>query len=196
MCRWTSLMLSLIALVFLGHCATQSGADGSLHEAAVLGKLEKLQELVGKIPSGDVPAALTECYKAPDASICIDASGAALSSACSLVNQNKQDCISVLQAAALGRQAAIVDYLVNELKAEVDWKNKAQRTALHYAFDSFTVYTRPCTSDFRNTVLALLKAGKSIFPMCEQFRTWGWPINHASSLRLFSNCTILHFHKL
>ena len=48
-------------------------------------------------------------------------------------------CVNVLHAAALGRQAAVVSYLVNDLN--VDPNSMADnRTALHWVYDSEHVY--------------------------------------------------------
>jgi hypothetical protein len=138
-------------------------APGALHEAALNGNLTTLKELVSKIPPSDVQSALTQCYQKPSGnSACFNNSGEPKNDVCSYFKVFVDECVSVLDAAAFGRQPAVVQYLLTDLKAQPNWKHGANRTALHYAFASFTVYWHPCADDFRKTVLALLEGGDSL----------------------------------
>lgn len=125
---------------------------GLLHEAAVNGDLETLESLLNNATGQQRPSykGLTTCYSTPTVSNCT-------SWRCQQLNSS--DCISVLQAAAIGWQPAVVDYLITGAGADPNWLNKAGQTALHYAFNSFDVYWHPCEDSFRQTVLILLSNG-------------------------------------
>jgi hypothetical protein len=157
----------VVLVVVTQSAAPAAGAAGALHEAAVNGNLTTLKDLVSKIAPSDLQSALTQCYQKPSgSSACFDSSGTAQGFACSQLDRNVDECISVLDAAAIGRQPAVVQYLLTDLKAQPNLQNSAKQTALHYAFDSFSVYWHPCDDDFRKTVLALLAGGASLVTFC------------------------------
>jgi hypothetical protein len=161
---WWRLALLVVVIQL---AASAAGAPGALHEAAVNGNLTTLKDLVSKIAPSDLQSALTQCYQKPSGnSACFDSSGTAQGYACSQLDSIVDDCISVLDAAAIGRQPAVVQYLLTDLKAQPNLTNGAKKTALLYAFDSFSVYWHPCDDDFRKTVLALLAGGASLVTFC------------------------------
>lgn len=158
-------VLFACAAFLLFPCAfsiVEAAQPGLLHEAAVNGDIKRLQSMVATLrraqPQGQL-AELTTCYAKPSNSSCFDSDGVAQGYGCSQLQSSESDCISVLDAAALGRQPAVINYLITEEKTDPNALNKAGRTALHYAFDSFSVYWHPCSEDFRQTVQALLSHG-------------------------------------
>eukprot|EP00884_Botryococcus_braunii_P005613 jgi/Botrbrau1/15052/Bobra.0297s0009.1 len=157
-------LITCIASLLLSCAFSFTGAaqPGLLHEAAINGDLKNVQAMIASLrraqPQGQL-SELTTCYAKPSNSSCFDREGVAQGYACSQLESSESDCVSVLDAAALGRQPTVINYLINEEKADPNAVNKAGRTALHYAFDSFSVYWHPCSEDFRQTVEALLSHG-------------------------------------
>lgn len=109
-----------------------------LHIAAAAG-LIPLQNLVSNYSEADVASKLTECDDG--------------------THSPKEFCDSVLHVAAYKRQAAVVRYLVSDLKADINMKNADKKTPLHRAFESFTVFWHPCEEDFVSTVKTILSLG-------------------------------------
>jgi hypothetical protein len=144
-----------------------AGSPGALHEAAISGNVTALKDLVSKIAPSDLQSVLTQCYQKPSgSSACFDSSGKSQDYMCTALENNIGDCISVLDAAAIRRQAAVVQYLLTDLKAQPNLTNAAKKTALHYAFIAFPVWYHPCEDALRKTVLALLAGGALLVTSC------------------------------
>ncbi len=169
---WWGLALIVVLIIFT---ATDVEGAREIHEAAVNGNLTQLKELLSEIAPSETQSALTQCYQRPAGNFtCSEGSSSGRASGCDELYHASNECISVLDAAAIGRQPAVVKYLLTDLKAQPNWENSAKKTALHYAFDSFSVHWHPCDDDFRKTVMALLGGGvytcpRSRFGLAKQY---------------------------
>lgn len=83
---------------------------------------------------------MTACYERNKV-VCPGPPNHSASQACGKLPYVEKFCVNVLHAAAYGRQADVVAYLVNELNIDVNSMSApGRRTALHWVYDSYTVY--------------------------------------------------------
>lgn len=163
------LLFTLCALGVLAPFANSQDLSAQLHNASATGDVQELANLVEQIRATKPYTYLddlSKCYEGQPS----DCNGDNPPGWCSVYapfSRHESDCLSVLHTAAVAWQSESVKYLTGIARMNVDALDKANQTALHAAFDSFTVYWHPCSPSFRNTVLALLAAGMS-YTKCTQ----------------------------
>ena len=157
------LLFTLCALGVIAPFATSQDLSAQLHNASATGDVQELANLVEQIRATKPYTYLddlSKCYEGQPS----DCNGENPPGWCSVYapfTRHESDCLSVLHTAAVAWQSESVKYLTDIARMDVDALDKANQTALHAAFDSFTVYWHPCSPSFRNTVVALLAAGMS-----------------------------------
>ena len=134
-------LLAALASPAFGQANT-TDADPPWHLWAAAGNLTELRRAVGQLEEAQGPAAvkaaMNSCYN--------NATRANWTGPCNWVGtcltpQGEDDfCPTVLHAAAMARQPAVVIYLIRELGMDPNILDKANKTALHKVFESFTVY--------------------------------------------------------
>ncbi|KAK9907661.1 hypothetical protein WJX75_007781 [Coccomyxa subellipsoidea] len=155
------LLFTLCALGVIAPFATSQDLSAQLHNASATGDVQELANLVEQIRATKPYTYLDDLYKCYEGQPS-DCNGENPPGWCSVYapfTRHESDCLSVLHTAAVAWQSESVKYLTGIARMDVDALDKANQTALHAAFDSFTVYWHPCSPSFRNTVLALLAAG-------------------------------------
>ncbi len=155
------LLITLCVLSLLAPCVTSQDLTAQLHNASATGDVQELSKLVEQIRATKPYTYLDElskCYEGQPTQ-CQGDNPPGWCSNYAAIGHHEDDCLSVLHTAAVAWQSASVKYLTGVAGMEVDALDKANETALHAAFDSFTVYWHPCSPNFRDTVLALLAAG-------------------------------------
>ena len=156
------LYLCLCVLGVLAPLAASQDLTAQLHNASATGDVQQLAKLVEQIRATKPYTYLddlSKCYEGQP-SECKGENPPGYCSVYAPFSSHEDDCLSVLHTAAVARQSESVKYLTGIARMDVDALDKAKQTALHAAYDSFTVYWHPCSPSFRNTILALLAAGR------------------------------------
>ncbi|BDA47834.1 probable Ankyrin-3 [Coccomyxa sp. Obi] len=156
----------MLALLFLFAVIAPLGSPQSLnaqlHNASATGNVQELANLVAKLRAANPRTYLSQlsnCYEGPPSDCTRDNSPTWCSAYSAFSSSDQDECLSVLHTAAKARQSGSIKFLTGVAGMDVDVLDKDNQTALHTAFNSFTVYWDPCTPDFRDTVFALLAAG-------------------------------------
>lgn len=83
---------------------------------------------------------LSSCYTPENSTCCHSKLGCQVGSCVILRERGELLCQTVLHAAAIGRQADIVEYLISELGMDPNIRTERGTTPLNEIFYSFTVY--------------------------------------------------------